>query len=150
MKLEIPYRCNDPSDQGGSYFEHIMVLSVALGFLQTFQAPKMEESSPRYKLYGYGLCRGKPIPKIALEGSVPPFLVPETFGDKWVLYSTVTTPPKFNSEFTPEKCWGRRSFPFGVNSLGKNFQEGYTQLENKMLSTCSLAYNAKIVFFGGN
>ena len=26
-----------------------------------------------YKLHGYGLYKGKPIPKIALEGSVPPF-----------------------------------------------------------------------------
>ena len=25
----------------------------------------MEESSPSYKLYGYGLCKGKPTPKIA-------------------------------------------------------------------------------------
>ena len=29
-----------------------------------------------YKLYGYGLCKGK-----ALQGLVPPFLVPETFGE---------------------------------------------------------------------
>ena len=32
---------------------------------QTFQVPKMEESSPSYELYGYGLCRGIPMPKIA-------------------------------------------------------------------------------------
>ena len=30
-----------------------------------FQVPKMEESEDLYKLYGYGLCKGKPIPKIA-------------------------------------------------------------------------------------
>ena len=29
------------------------------------QVPKMEESSPWHKLYGYGLCKGKPTPKIA-------------------------------------------------------------------------------------
>ena len=33
---------------------------------QTFQVPKMEESSPILKLYGYGLCKGKPTPKIVL------------------------------------------------------------------------------------
>ena len=31
---------------------------------QTFQVPKMEgSSSPSYKLYGYGLCKGKPTPQ---------------------------------------------------------------------------------------
>ena len=32
---------------------------------QTFKVPKMEESS-QTKMYGYGLCKGKPISKIAL------------------------------------------------------------------------------------
>ena len=31
---------------------------------QTFQVPKMEESENLYKLSGYGLCKGKPTPKI--------------------------------------------------------------------------------------
>ena len=36
-----------------------------------------------------GFCKGKPIAKIALEGSVPAVLVRETFGDlpfPWVGY----------------------------------------------------------------
>jgi len=37
------------------------------GFTRHFSlVPKMEESSPEYKVYGYGLCKGKPIPKMAL------------------------------------------------------------------------------------
>ena len=44
-------------------------------FHQTFQVPKTEESSPIYKLYGYGLCEENPAPKIASSyGSVPPCL----------------------------------------------------------------------------
>ena len=33
---------------------------------QTFRSvPKMEESENLYKLYGYGLCKGQLIPKMA-------------------------------------------------------------------------------------
>ena len=32
---------------------------------QTFQVPKMEVLTHLYKLYGYGLCKGKPTSKIA-------------------------------------------------------------------------------------
>ena len=32
---------------------------------QTFHVPKMEESSQK-KMYGYGLCKGKPTSKLAL------------------------------------------------------------------------------------
>ena len=55
-----------------------------------YQVPKMEESY-LYKLYGYGLGKGKPMenppPTIALEileGSEPPFLVPEHVGERMV------------------------------------------------------------------
>ena len=42
-----------------------------------------DEGTHLYKLYGYGVCKGKPNPKIALQGSVPPFQVPEILGDIW-------------------------------------------------------------------
>ena len=32
---------------------------------QTFQVPKMEVRNTSHKLYGYGLCKGKPTPRIA-------------------------------------------------------------------------------------
>ena len=35
------------------------------GVTKHFSYLKMEESSPSYKLYGYGLCKGTPTPKIA-------------------------------------------------------------------------------------
>ena len=49
----------------------------------------MEESSPMFQLYGYGLCKGvSPIPKIAgykaQDSSI--WMVPEMFGDiTWVV-----------------------------------------------------------------
>ena len=46
-------------------------------FHQAFQVPKMEV--PAHISCMYGLYKGKPTPKIA--GAVPPFLVPEIFGD---------------------------------------------------------------------
>ena len=44
---------------------------------------KMEESENLYRLYGYGLCKGNPPPKMlpAISGAVSAFLVPETFGE---------------------------------------------------------------------
>ena len=35
-------------------------------FSPNFSLVPIEESSPIYKLYGYGLCKGNPTPKIAL------------------------------------------------------------------------------------
>ena len=36
----------------------------------SFRYLQMEESSPKYKLYGYGLCMGNPTLKIALQYKV--------------------------------------------------------------------------------
>ena len=51
---------------------------------QTFQVPKMEAFSPWYKLYGYGLCKGKTHPQnsfISGSGFLHFRYIPETFGD---------------------------------------------------------------------
>ena len=49
---------------------------------------------PIYKLYGYGLCKGNPSPKIAekLGSGNPPFQVPEILGDKWLTTMVSKTP----------------------------------------------------------
>ena len=39
-----------------------------------------------FKLYGYGLCKGKPTPKIAIQGSVPPFLVNWLLSRVWAIF----------------------------------------------------------------
>ena len=57
-----------------------------------------------FLLYGYGLCKGNPSPKIALEGSVPPFWVPETFGDVGETVGSSRVDPQTNSKQDPHPC----------------------------------------------
>ena len=63
----------DPQDQGLNSIPHLSVEHKSpiqknnKFHHQAFRTvPKMEESSPSYKLYGNSLCKGKPILKVAL------------------------------------------------------------------------------------
>ena len=46
-------------------FQEIPNLKFIIFITKKIQVPKMEESENLYKLYGYGLYKGKPTPKIA-------------------------------------------------------------------------------------
>ena len=57
------------------------VLNCFSSLIKKNQIPKVG-GSHLCKLYRYGWCKGKnPPPKTALSGSLPSFLVPESFGD---------------------------------------------------------------------
>ena len=57
-------KCNKPTNQQMAENKWVTRV-ISPMYHQTFQAPKMEVTY-LYKLYGYGLCKGKPTPKIAL------------------------------------------------------------------------------------
>ena len=77
-----------------------MPITFANNVFQTFQIPKMEESSPSYKLYGYGLWfREFPsIPKIAKNK------VQETLHFRYRSKCWVTDSENFLEKNAPQLC----------------------------------------------